>query len=110
MCVTSSSRPRRRGWRWSADFLPLAGGAGVGSRSPRTMYLREPGAHPSVPSRKREGKNKMLGAMQDFALRVPRLIEHAAREHGGREIVTSWADGSETRTDWAGIARDARRL
>ncbi|MES2044841.1 MAG: long-chain fatty acid--CoA ligase [Pseudomonadota bacterium] len=52
----------------------------------------------------------MLGAMQDFALRVPRLIEHAAREHGSREIVTSWADGSETRTDWAGVARDARKL
>jgi fatty-acyl-CoA synthase len=52
----------------------------------------------------------MLGAMQDFALRVPRLLEHAAREHGGREIVTSWADGSETRTNWAGISRDARKL
>ncbi|MFA5965510.1 MAG: long-chain fatty acid--CoA ligase [Sphingomonas sp.] len=52
----------------------------------------------------------MLGAMQDFALRVPRLIEHTAREHGRREIVTSWADGRETRTDWAGVARDARKL
>lgn len=52
----------------------------------------------------------MLGGMQDFELRVPRLIDHAAREHGPREIVTYWADGSETRTDWAGIARDARKL
>ena len=52
----------------------------------------------------------MLGGMQDFELRVPRLIDHAAREHGGREIVSRWADGSETRTDWAGIARDARKL
>ncbi|RYD57503.1 MAG: fatty-acid--CoA ligase [Sphingomonadales bacterium] len=52
----------------------------------------------------------MLGGMQDFELRVPRLIDHAAREHGGREIVSRWADGSETRTDWAGIAHDARRL
>ena len=42
--------------------------------------------------------------MQDFELRVPRLIDHAAREHGAREIVTAWADGSETRTNWAGIA------
>ncbi|WP_425229718.1 long-chain fatty acid--CoA ligase [Sphingomonas sp.] len=48
--------------------------------------------------------------MQDFALRVPRLIDHAAREHGRREIVSHWADGGETLTDWAGIARDARRL
>lgn len=52
----------------------------------------------------------MLGAMQDFELRVPHLIDHAAREHGAREIVTRWADGSESRTNWAGIARDARRL
>ncbi|UZK70029.1 long-chain fatty acid--CoA ligase [Sphingomonas sp. S1-29] len=52
----------------------------------------------------------MLGGMQDFELRVPRLVEHAEREHPTREIVTRWADGSETRTDWAGIARDSRKL
>ncbi len=52
----------------------------------------------------------MLGGMQDFELRVSTLIDHAAREHGTREIVTRWADGSETRTDWAGVHRDARRL
>ena len=52
----------------------------------------------------------MLGGMQDFELRVPRLIDHAAREHGRREIVSYWADGAETRTDWAGIARDAKKL
>ncbi len=52
----------------------------------------------------------MLGGMQDFELRIARLIEHAEREHGSREIVTCWADGTTTRTNWAGIARDARRL
>ena len=52
----------------------------------------------------------MLGGMQDFELRVPRLLDHAAREHGRQPIVTRWADGSESRTDWAGIAHDARRL
>ena len=52
----------------------------------------------------------MLGGMQDFELRVMRLLDHAAREHGSREIVTRWADGSETRTDWSGVARDSRRL
>ncbi|MES2339016.1 MAG: long-chain fatty acid--CoA ligase [Pseudomonadota bacterium] len=52
----------------------------------------------------------MIATMQDMELRVPRLIDHAAREHGAREIVTRWADGSETRTDWAGIHRDARKL
>lgn len=52
----------------------------------------------------------MLGGMQDFELRVSTLLDHAAREHGPREIVTRWADGSETRTTWAGIAHDARRM
>ncbi len=52
----------------------------------------------------------MHATMQDMELRVPRLIDHAAREHGGREIVSRWADGTETRTNWAGIARDARKL
>jgi fatty-acyl-CoA synthase len=52
----------------------------------------------------------MLGAMQDFELRVPRLLDHAAREHATREIVTRWADGGEDRTNWAGIRRDARRF
>jgi fatty-acyl-CoA synthase len=52
----------------------------------------------------------MLGGMQDFELRVPRLIDHAAREHGTRELVSYWADGRETRTNWAGISRDARKL
>ena len=51
-----------------------------------------------------------LGAMQDFELRVMRLLDHAAREHGPRELVSHWADGRETRTDWAGIHRDARKL
>jgi fatty-acyl-CoA synthase len=52
----------------------------------------------------------MLGGMQDWELRIPRLIDHAEREHGRREIVTQWADGRQTRTDWAGVARDARKL
>jgi fatty-acyl-CoA synthase len=52
----------------------------------------------------------MLGGMQDFELRVPRLIDHAEREHTTRELVTRWADGSESRTTWAGVARDARKL
>lgn len=52
----------------------------------------------------------MLGGMQDFVLRVPWLIDHAEREHGTQEIVTHWADGSETRATWGTVARDARRL
>lgn len=52
----------------------------------------------------------MLGGMQDFELRVSTLLDHAEREHPDREIVTRWADGSETRSDWRGLAHDARRL
>jgi fatty-acyl-CoA synthase len=52
----------------------------------------------------------LLNTMQDVELRVPRILDHAAREHAGRPIITRWADGRETRTDWAGIAHDARRL
>ena len=52
----------------------------------------------------------MLGAMQDWDLRVTKLIDHAAREHGGREIVTHWADGSERTTTWAGVRRDALKM
>ena len=52
----------------------------------------------------------MLGAMQDFDLRVTHIIDHAARENGGREIVTHWTDGSETRTTWAGVRRDALKM
>ncbi|MEM1051927.1 MAG: AMP-binding protein, partial [Pseudomonadota bacterium] len=51
-----------------------------------------------------------LGAMQDWSMRITHVIDHAAREAGGREIVTRWADGSETRTDWAGIRLDALKL
>ncbi|MBC7986708.1 MAG: long-chain fatty acid--CoA ligase [Sphingomonadaceae bacterium] len=51
----------------------------------------------------------MLGGMQASPLRVTRLIDHAAREHATREIVTRWADGTTTRNDWAGIARDAKK-
>ena len=52
----------------------------------------------------------MLGGMQDWEMRLSHLLDHAAREHGGREIVTHWADGSESRTDWAGIRHDALRM
>lgn len=52
----------------------------------------------------------MPGDMQDWDLRVSGLIDHAAREHGQREIVTRWASGAVTRTNWAGIRKDALRM
>ena len=51
-----------------------------------------------------------LGAMQDWSLRVTRLIDHAEREHGDGEVVTAWADGRITRTTWRNVARDARKM
>ena len=48
-----------------------------------------------------------LGAMQEWSMRVTHVIDHAAREAGEREIVTRWADGSESRTNWAGVRADA---
>ena len=52
----------------------------------------------------------MLGGMQDWPLRIMRILDHAAREHGTRELVSLYADGTTARADWAGIARDSRRL
>ncbi len=52
----------------------------------------------------------MFGAMQDWSMRVTHLIDHAASEHGTREIVSRWADGTETRTNWAGVRHDALRM
>lgn len=52
----------------------------------------------------------MFGGMQNAPLRISRIIDHAEREHGTREIVTRWADGTTTRSNWAGIAQDARKF
>ena len=51
-----------------------------------------------------------LGAMQDFPLRIMRLMDHAEREHGGREIVAARADGTTIRTNWAEVGSASRRL
>src|SRR5689334_911524 len=51
-----------------------------------------------------------LGAMQDFPLRIMRILDHAEREHGAREIVSVRADGTIHRTNWTRVALDARRL
>lgn len=51
-----------------------------------------------------------LGEMQDWPLRVMRLVDHAEREHGDGEIVSAWADGRITRTNWRNVAHDARRM
>src|SRR5690606_4676971 len=52
----------------------------------------------------------MFGAMQDWDLVVTHLIDHAAREHGAREHVTHWGDGTETRATWGSVRRDALKM
>jgi len=52
----------------------------------------------------------MLGAMQDWELRVTALLDHVASQHPDRRILTRWADGAETASNWAEIRRDALRM
>ena len=52
----------------------------------------------------------LLGEMQDWDMVMSHAIDHAAREHGDREIVTLWSDKSESTTNWRGIRHDAKRL
>lgn len=52
----------------------------------------------------------MIGGMQDFALRLSTIIDHAAQEHGPREVVSLYADGTLERSNWSQIALDARRF
>jgi acyl-CoA synthetase (AMP-forming)/AMP-acid ligase II len=51
-----------------------------------------------------------LGAMQDYPLRIMRIMDHAEREHGTREIVAARADGTTVRTNWGQLTHDARRM
>ena len=51
-----------------------------------------------------------LGAMQHWPLRVMSVVDHAEREHGQGEIVTAWADGSISRTNWREVALGGRKL
>src|SRR6476646_9294071 len=52
----------------------------------------------------------ILGAMQDYPLRITRLMDHAEREHGTREIVAARPDGTLIRTNWLEVSDKSRRL
>ena len=52
----------------------------------------------------------MLGLMQDWPLRIHRLIDHAARHHGGRAIVSRSVEGPMHRTDYATLRRRSLAL
>ncbi|HUF57799.1 MAG TPA: long-chain-fatty-acid--CoA ligase [Thermohalobaculum sp.] len=51
----------------------------------------------------------MQGLMQDWPLRIGRIIDHAARYHGGRPVV-SREPGGIARTTWSGVHEGARKL
>src|SRR3546814_15251966 len=52
----------------------------------------------------------MDGLMQNVPLTVDRIIDHTANWHGGREIVSRDAEGRVTRTTYADIRADAKRV
>ena len=51
----------------------------------------------------------MDGLMQDWTLTLDKLLDHAARWHGDREVVTRSVEGPIVRTSWAGIHRRAKQ-
>ncbi|HRO15076.1 MAG TPA: long-chain fatty acid--CoA ligase [Paracoccus sp. (in: a-proteobacteria)] len=51
-----------------------------------------------------------LGRMMMQPLSIASLIDHAARYHGGTEIVSALTEGGFERTTWAQVAENARRL
>ena len=52
----------------------------------------------------------MKGLMQDWPLRVTTIIDHAARFHGDREVVTRTVEGPIARTTYAEIHLRARKV
>ena len=52
----------------------------------------------------------MLGSMQDWPLLVSKLIDHAAVNHGDREIVTLTLEGPVHRSNWREIQLRAKRV
>ncbi|GGE03694.1 hypothetical protein GCM10011529_07660 [Polymorphobacter glacialis] len=52
----------------------------------------------------------MLGLMQDAALTVDKIIDHAAEWHGSREIVSRDAEGLVTRTDYVAMRGVAKQV
>ena len=52
----------------------------------------------------------MQGLMQDWPLTLDRIIQHAAKWHGEREVVSRRPDGSRDRTCYAEVEAAARRF
>ena len=52
----------------------------------------------------------MLGLMQDWPLLCHRIIEHAAKYHGGQEVVTRSVEGPIHRTTYRQILDRALKV
>ena len=52
----------------------------------------------------------MLGLMQNWPLTVDRIIDHAARWHGAREVVTRSVEGPIVRSTYGEIRNRAKRI
>ena len=52
----------------------------------------------------------MLGTMQDWPLLVWKLIDHAAINHGDREVISLVCEGGEHRSNWRTVHGRARRV
>jgi fatty-acyl-CoA synthase len=52
----------------------------------------------------------MLGLMQDWPLTIDKLLDHAARWHGDREVISRDAEGRVTRSNYLEVHRDAKRV
>ena len=50
------------------------------------------------------------GTMQDWPLLVWKLIDHAALNHGDREIVSLTCEGYEVRTTWRHVQGRAKQV
>ena len=51
-----------------------------------------------------------MGLMQDWPLRVSSIIDHAAKYHAGRAVISRSIEGPVTRTTWEGIRTRALML
>src|SRR5690606_34223569 len=52
----------------------------------------------------------MLGLMQDWPLLCHKILDHAARQHGGREIVSRSVEGPIVRTTYGEVHLRARQV
>ncbi len=52
----------------------------------------------------------MLGLMQDMPLTISSIIRHAARHHGGVEVVSKLVEGDVHRTTYGAVEERARRM